>query len=924
MAEDKRLFLLDAFALIFRAYYGLGKNFLYNSKGVNVTAPQLFTDSLWTLLKKENPTHIAICFDTKAPTTRVIEHSFYKANRQETPEDLKASIPVIKEIIRALNIPIIEADGYEADDVIGTIAKQQEKNGYQVYMVTPDKDYGQLCTQNIFMYKPPFRGKKEEIMDDKAICEKWQIDHVDKLIDILGLMGDAVDNIPGIPGVGEKTAIKLVNEYGGVEGLLANTDKLKGKLKERVEENTESAIISKHLATIILDVPVEYNMDTLIMEKPNVEKLGEIFSEMEFRRLGVRILGSTYNVVDSASPAQQSLFGSPDDATPTVPQGSNIENVEHKYQLIDSADKRKKLIAAILKQKEVCFDTETTGVDPNNCELVGLSFSWKEHEGSYVPVSEDQDEVKAVLEEFRPFFESKTIVKIGQNIKYDMLVLKWVGIEVLEPVFDTMVAHYVAKPEMKHGMDMLSETYLGYKPVSITELIGKKGAKQGNMRDVPIEEVANYASEDADITFQLKNIMVPLLKEHDVVPLFENVESPLIKVLAGMEFEGINLDVDFLINYSSELGVVCDEKEQAVYEKVGKRFNLNSPKQLGEILFNEMELPYTGKKTKTGQFSTGEEILTPLSEEFEIISDILNYRELTKLKSTYVDALPNMVNAKTNRIHSSFRQTIVPTGRLSSDKPNLQNIPIRTPKGREVRKAFIPRNEDHLLLAADYSQIELRILAHMSQDPLMLEAFENDLDIHSATASKVFGVTLEEVTREMRGKAKAVNFGLAYGQTAFGLSQNLRIKRSEAKEIIDNYFEKYPGIRKCMDNNIAFAKEHGYSQTIMGRKRYLPDINSGNHTVRGFAERNAINSPIQGSAADMIKVAMINVHDELVKQELKTKMILQVHDELVFDVYKPELVLVKKIVEEKMVNAIPMEVPIKVEMGTGENWLQAH
>lgn len=929
MAQN-RLFLLDAYALIFRAYYALGDKFLYNSKGLNVTAISVFTDSLYTLLQKEKPTHLAIAFDAIGPTDRSVEFDFYKANRQETPEDIKKSVPIIQEILRAWHIPMIELAGYEADDVIGTIACQLGSPDMQVYMVTPDKDYGQLVSEHVFMYKPPFRGKPEEIYGIPEVLAKWDIERIDQVIDMLALMGDKVDNIPGIPGVGEKTAAKLLKEFGTVENLLANTDQVKGKLREKIEEGKEMAIISKKLATIICNAPIEYDLGTFTLDEPDRDKLAVLFSELEFRTLGKRILGDNYNVVVTAKAEigiQGNLFEQTETVTAVIEPASTsatIDQVDHQYHLVDTSEKRKALIAKLDAADSFGFDTETTGLDPNNVELVGMVFSLKAHESWYVPVPEDQAQAKKITAEFRHVLESTEKVLMGHNVKYDALVMRWYDIGIAEPTFDTMIAHYVIKPEMKHGLDVLSETYLGYKPIAISELIGPKGLKQGNMRDVPVEKVVDYAGEDTDVVMQLTEKFKPALKELELEKLFYEVEGPMVHVLTKMEFLGVGLNKAFLENYSEELLKEIIEVEESIYRHAGAAFNLNSPRQLGEVLFDRMKLPYSGKKTKTGQYATGEDVLRILEAEHEIIKDILAYRELSKLKSTYVDSLPSMLNPRTGRVHSSFRQAVVPTGRLSSDAPNLQNIPIRTEKGRHIRKAFIPRSEEFVLLSADYSQIELRILASMSGDPTMIEAFRNNEDIHSATASKIFDVPLEEVTREQRSRAKAVNFGLAYGQTAFGLSQTLCIKRTEAKEIIDSYFSKYSGIRKVMDDNIAFAQKHGYVKTILGRRRYLPDINSGNNTVRGFAERNAINSPIQGSAADLIKIAMVNLHREIEKRKLKSGMILQVHDELVFDVHRDEVEIMQELVRDKMTNAIQLNVPLVVDMGMGKDWLEAH
>jgi DNA polymerase-1 len=953
--SDKRLFLLDAYALIYRAYFALGKNPIYNSKGLNTSAIYGFTNTLVDLMQKEKPTHIAVVFDLGKPD-RTIEHDFYKANRQETPEDIIISTPYIRAIIEALDVPIIELEGYEADDLIGTIAKKAEQHSYTTYMVTPDKDFGQLVSDNIFIWKPPYMGKPYEILGVKEVCDRWQIDDVKKVIDILGMMGDAVDNIPGIPGVGEKTAIKLVNEFGSVENLLANTDKLTGKLKERVEQNKDLAIISKKLATIVIDAPVEVEEEKLIITAPHKEALTALFAELEFRTLGKRILGDDFTVNQpvakkttvgqsydmfnqSIVDSPKSIDGSGEKGKPepageqSLPlqggdleggSGLNISNTPHEYTLIDSAEKRKTLIELLLEQKEICFDTETTGVDATDCDIVGLSFSFEKHKGYYIPFPENRVEAKNILHEFKPVFENENILKVGQNIKFDIIVLKSYEVEVNGALFDTMIAHYLLDAETRHNMNALAENYLGYSPVSIETLIGKKGKNQGSMRNVELEDIKEYAVEDADVTLQLKEVFAPHIVSENFTELFHEIETPLIKVLAAMEYEGVNLNTDYLKIYSKELEREAQKAQLQIFEIANTTFNLDSPKQLGEVLFVKMGIPYEGKKTKTGQFSTGEEVLSKLAYEHEIARLIQDYRELVKLKSTYVDALPALVNPRTHRIHTTFNQTIAATGRLSSTNPNLQNIPIRTENGRKVRKAFIPRGEDYVILSADYSQIELRLVAAISKDAAMLEAFQNDLDIHLATAGKVYGIPLEEVTKEMRSNAKMVNFGIIYGISAFGLSQRSTLSRTEAKEIIENYFKTYPGIKQYMDDAVLLAKEKGYAETLKGRKRKLPDINSANHTVRGFAERNAINTPIQGTAADMIKIAMNRIHAEFAQHNFKSRMTLQVHDELVFDAHKDEVETIKPIIEHCMKTALELPVPIKVEMGVGSDWLEAH
>lgn len=929
MNEDKRLFLLDAYALIYRAYFAFSKTPLVNSKGQNVSAVSGFTSTLFDLMKREKPTHIAVVFDAAAETTRAAEHSFYKANRQEMPEDIQTAVPYIKEIIKAFHIPILEYDGYEADDIIGTMAKQKEVEGYTVYMVTPDKDYAQLVSPNVFIYKPGRLGNDIEILGVKEIQEKWEVESPLQVIDILGMWGDAVDNIPGIPGVGEKTAKKLIKEYGSMENVIANAENIKGKLGENIRNNVEQARISKQLATIILDVPVEVNDDDLLMSIPDKEKLSQLFTELEFRSLGKRILGEDFSVnreikTTTTASIQTSLFDDENVSSESeVVRGKNIQNTPHSYTLIESDEAIDDLVAALLKQKEICFDTETSSLDYFSLNIVGLSFSFNSGTGYYIPCPEDYDKARAICHKFKPVLEHDSILKIGQNLKFDMLVLKRYGVEVKAPLYDTMIAHYLVEPDMKHGMDYLSETYLGYTPVHIEELIGKKGKNQGSMRDVPINKIAEYAAEDADITFQLKQVLAPMVEKHEVTGVLKDIELPLIPVLADMEYEGVKIDVDYLNAYSKELEQDMLMYRSAIFEIAGLEFNLDSPRQMGDVLFGHLKLP-VDKKTATGQHSTNEEVLSKLAQDYPIAEKILEYRELTKLKSTYVDALPQMVNVKTGRVHTTFNQTIASTGRLSSIGPNLQNIPIRTERGQRVRKAFIARDSEHILLSADYSQIELRLAAEISGDENMLEAFRQRLDIHQATAARVYNVALADVTKEMRSKAKMVNFGIIYAISAFGLSQRLGIPRKEAAELIENYFVQYPKLRNYMSDTLEFARHHGYVKTLMGRRRYLKDINSRNFTVRGFAEREAINSPLQGSAADLVKLAMIHIHEEFKRQNLKSKMTLQVHDELVFDTHKDEVDLVKPIIREKMIQAIKTNVPLEVEIGIGYNWLDAH
>jgi len=926
-------------ALIYRAYFALSKTPRITSYGLNTGAIMGFTNTLLDVLNNQKPSHIAVVFDTAAPTTRHIEFEAYKAQREKMPEDLAASIPYIYRLIEGFNIPIITMDGYEADDIIGTLAKKGEAIDYTVYCMTPDKDFGQLVSDNIFIYKPARMGNGAETLGVPEILEKWEINNIHEVIDILGLWGDAVDNIPGIPGIGEKTAKKLIQEFGSIENLIQNTDKLKGKLKENVENYAEQGMISKKLATILLDVPVEFDEKALELEKPNKEVLEPLFVELEFRTLGKRVFGDEFSVTESASPkaGQMDLFAVHSDANLEAANSANnselaeattftdIHNTNHNYILLDSLEKQKEFAALLSKQESFCFDTETTGLDALQAELVGFSFSLKAQEAYYIPVSADQLEAQKTVDLFKEVLENENIGKIGQNLKYDILLLSRYGIDVKGEFFDTMLAHYLIDPDTRHNMDFLSETYLNYSPVSITELIGGKGKNQGNMRDVDVNLVKEYASEDADITLQLKNKLAPLLEETFTYDLAKNVEFPLLKVLAEVERNGVKIDVDTLHQFSKEIEKDVKQLEQQIYEKAGVTFNIASPKQLGEVLFDKLQLDPKAKKTKTGQYKTGEDVLLTLAHKSDIVQDILDFRQLQKLKSTYVDSLPNLINPNTGLIHTSYNQAVAATGRLSSTNPNLQNIPIRTARGREVRKAFISRDENWTLLSADYSQIELRIMAELSQDVNMLEAFKQGLDIHRATAARVYGLELEEVTSDMRRNAKAVNFGIIYGQSAFGLSQSLGISRKEAAEIIDQYFSQYTGIRKYMGEVIEFAKEKGYVETILKRRRYLRDINSANMTVRGFAERNAINAPIQGSAADLIKIAMINIQKDILEKGLEGKMIMQVHDELVFDVPNQEIDQFKAIIENRMKNAIEdLQVPIEIEIGEGKNWLEAH
>ncbi|PWS27750.1 DNA polymerase I [Pedobacter yonginense] len=936
--NNKKLFLLDGMALMYRAHFALSKNPRFTSTGINTSAVMGFTNTLLDVIKKEKPTHIAVVFDTEAPTERHTSFEAYKAHRQAMPEDLAAAMPYVIKLITGFNIPVITSDGYEADDIIGTLAKKAELKGYQVFCMTPDKDFAQLVSENIFIYKPARMGNDMEILGVKEVLAKWEIENVLQVIDILGLWGDAVDNIPGIPGIGEKTAKLLIKQYGSMENIIANSHELKGKQRENVENFAEQGLISKKLATILLDVPVELDEASLELCDPSRDLLEPLFTELEFRTLGRRVFGDEFSVTTAKfqEGTQTDLFGNQsgeaiqytntlveEEPVEKLP-AKTIENTEHHYQLVETAEQRAELIKLLLTQNRISFDTETTGTDANLAELVGLSFCIKPGEGYYIPVPAAREQAQAIVDEFKVVLENEKIDKIGQNTKYDILVLKWYGLQVQGKIFDTMLAHYLIDPDTRHGMDVLSENYLGYSPISITKLIGPKGKNQGTMRDVPIVDVVDYAAEDADVTLQLANIFEPKLKELNAAKLAEEIENPLVYVLADIEKEGVRIDIETLQAYSKELETEIIKFEQNVYEKAGIKFNLASPKQLGEVLFDKLQLDPKAKKTKTGQYQTGEDVLTALAHKSDIVQDILDFRQLQKLKSTYVDALPLMVNPKTGRVHTSYNQAVAATGRLSSNNPNLQNIPIRSERGREVRKAFIARDEDHILLSADYSQIELRIIADISKEENMLDAFSKGIDIHTATAAKVYGIGIEEVDGTQRRNAKAVNFGIIYGQSAFGLSQNLGIPRKEAAEIIEQYFAQYPGIKRYMSDTMNFARENGFVETIMGRRRYLRDINSANQTVRGFAERNAINAPIQGSAADMIKIAMINIHRDMKAQNLKSTMTMQVHDELVFDVLRTEKETMKAIIQDRMPTAIKTTVPIVVEIGEGENWLAAH
>jgi len=924
MAEQKKLFLLDAMALIYRAFFALNRNPRVNSKGLNTSAILGFVNTLWEVLRKEQPTHIGVAFDLQGPTFRSEGFVEYKANRPAMPDEIRAAIPIIKTILEAFRIPVLSAEGYEADDVIGTLAKIAEKDGFQVFMMTPDKDFGQLVSENIFMFKPAKFGKPPEKMGIEEVCNKFGIERPEQVIDMLGMWGDSADNIPGIPGVGEVTARKLLKEFDSLENLLENVDDVKNpKLREKIRANADLAKECKMLATIILDTPVEYNVEDLKVKNPDERRLRELFTELEFRNLASRI----FTELSLKRSEQNDLFSGFDNQPEIESPIKTLEKVPHDYKLISTNEEISLLADKMKSQKEICFDTETTGVDANNAELVGISFCWKKGEAFYIPISEIYFEACQQLKILEPIFSDKTNVLIGQNIKYDISMLRWYDIEVQAELFDTMIAHYLLQPEQRHNMDSLAEQYLSYSPVPIETLIGKKGKNQGSMRDAwknfP-EKVKDYACEDADITFQLKEIFAPLLVETDTKKLFDKIEMPLIPVLSSMEAEGVKIDEEVLKHFSTQLSDEIKQIEKTIFEYAGETFKISSPKQIGIILFEKLKVTDKPKLTKTKQYATGEEVLVKLLGKHPIIEKILEYRALAKLKSTYVDALPKLINPRDNRIHTSYNQAVAATGRLSSTNPNLQNIPIRTARGKEIRKTFIPRNKNFTLLAADYSQVELRVIAHLSGDKGMKEAFNNALDIHTATAAKVFDVPLDDVTSDQRRKAKTVNFGIIYGMSAFGLSERLGITRKEAAAIISQYFEKYQGVKEYMDKTIEFAKEHQYVETIMHRRRYLADINSKNGTVRNFSERNAINAPVQGSAADMIKIAMIRVFEEMQKRNMKSKMILQVHDELVFDAHIEELEELEILVEKEMVKAMPLEVPILVDIKSGKNWLEAH
>ena len=944
MSDQKRLFLLDAYALIFRGYYALIKNPRINSKGMDTSAIMGFMNSLFDVIKREQPDHLAVAFDKGGSVERTELFEDYKANRDETPDAIRIAVPYIQQILKAMKIPVVELAGYEADDLIGTLAKQAEKENYKVFMVTPDKDFGQLVSENIFMYRPARMGNGIEIWGIPEIQKRFGVKRPEQVIDYLGMMGDASDNIPGLPGVGDKTAKKFLEDFDSLEGLLANTDKLKGKMKEKVEENAELGRLSRKLAEIKTDCDVTFHAEDYEMCPPDAEKVQEIFEELEFRRLKDQFIKlfteeaevsapvtSTQTAKQEAKVAgsgQFTLFGGdPAEAAATIKDVNSrktIADVSHFYQTVQNGKGMDLFLELLMKQTSVCFDTETTSLNPLEAELVGIAFSWATGKGFYVPFPETRNDAMPLIEKLRPFFESEAIEKIGQNLKYDVKVMLNYNVEVKGTLFDTMLAHYLINPDMRHNMDVLSETYLNYTPISITELIGKKGKNQLNMRQVPVDKQTEYAVEDADIAYQLAQHFRPELKEAQTDKLFEDIEIPLLRVLADMEREGINLDEEYLHDLSKALDEDIMTLEQKIYKDAGEEFNIASPKQLGDILFGKLKLVDKPKKTKTGQYSTAEDVLSYLAKDHPIIKNVLEYRGLAKLKSTYVDALPNEVQKATGRVHTDYMQTVAATGRLSSNNPNLQNIPIRTERGRQVRKAFIPRDENYVLLAADYSQIELRIIAALSEEDTMISAFKNGEDIHASTASKVFNVPIEEVTREQRSNAKTVNFGIIYGVSAFGLSNQTDLSRTEAKELIDTYYKTYPKLRNYISEQIDFAREHGYVQTVLGRRRYLKDINAGNQVVCGAAERNAVNAPIQGSAADIIKIAMINIHKKLAEGQYKTKMLLQVHDELVFDCYKPELDTMKELIKTEMEHAYKLSVPLDVEVGVGDNWLEAH
>lgn len=940
MSQSNRLFLLDAYALIFRGYYAFIKNPRINSQGVDTSAIFGFMNSLLDVIRRERPDHLAVCFDKGGSVARTELFTDYKANRDETPEAIRIAVPYIQSILKDMHIPVIEKEGFEADDIIGTLAKQAEKEGFQTYMVTPDKDFAQLVSDNIFMYRPARMGNGIEIWGIPEVQAKFEVDHPEQVIDYLGMMGDAVDNIPGLPGVGDKTAKKFIKAYGSMEGLLAHTHELKGKMKEKVEANKELGLLSKTLATILLDVPVTFDAKDYALSPPDFAAVEKTFDELEFRRMKENLLKlfnqNTENTPPAAPPAkytslpptggQMDLFsaGSGEVSSPSFSEKKTLANTPHHYQCLDTPLGIEMLCQKLLRQKMVCFDTETTSLNALQAELVGIAFSWEKGTGYYVALPADREKALAVIKQLQPFFSDPAIEKVGHNLKYDLKVLSTYGVHVVGPLYDTLIAHYIINPDRRHSMDILASTYLQYEPQPITELIGKKGKNQASMRDVPLPQQTEYAVEDADITLQLKHHFDTELDAAENGKLFREVELPLVDVLTAMECEGIRLDTNFLKGLEKELTTDIQRLEKEIYSQAGEEFNLASPKQLGPILFEKLRLVDKPKKTKTGQYSTAEDVLSYLSKDHPIVADILEWRSLNKLQNTYVTALPNEIHPNTGRVHTVYNQAVAATGRLSSNQPNLQNIPIRTPRGQQVRKAFIPRDDNHVLLAADYSQIELRIIAALSNDPKMVDAFQRGEDIHATTAAKVFEVPLDEVTREQRANAKTVNFGIVYGVSAFGLSQQTNLSRSESKALIDAYYATYPSLRAYISEQIEFAREMGYVETVLGRRRYLKDINSQNAVVRGAAERNAVNAPIQGSAADIIKIAMINIHNRLQNENWAGKMLLQVHDELVFDVPKAEVEDFSAMVKHEMENAFSLNVPLVVDVGTGSNWLEAH
>lgn len=934
MPKKKKLLLLDAMALIYRAYYALNRTPRINSKGQNTSAILGFANTLTEVLKNEDPSHIAVAFDSAAPTLRKADFADYKANREDMPEDIESSLPYIQKLLAGFRVPVLVKEGYEADDIIGTLAKKAEKEGFTVYMMTSDKDFGQLVSENILMLKPARRGSDAEIWGVEEVCERFGIERPEQLIDILGLWGDSSDNIPGVPGIGEKKAKQLVRTFGSIENLLNNVDQVKEKRsRESLKEHRAQALLSKSLATIMLDVPVDDTIDSFVRKEPDPDTLIPLFEELEFKTFAKRVFTDTNIVTEETGKKaiqKSGQIGLFDDTNPGAnPEADAADRLkalekDKDYTVVRTEKELDRLVSKLEKASMFCFDTETAGLGNAGKELVGIAFCLRPGEAFYVPFPEDRNEAATLADRFRDVFSDPKIEKTGQNLKFDIGVLKAGGMEVAGKLFDTMLAHYLLQPDMRHNMDILAETYLDYRPVPIEHLIGKKGKLQKSMRDVPLELIVPYACEDADVTLQLRNVFEPMLKEHDLLNLFEQVEAPLVPVLADMEAAGVRIDKEALDAYAQVLTKKIAEVEKEVYAWAGTTFNIGSPKQLGEILFDKLRISDRAKRTRTRQYSTSEDVLAKLRDKHPIVDKILEYRSLTKLKSTYVDTLPKLISEESQRIHTSFNQTVTATGRLSSNNPNLQNIPIRTEEGRLIRQAFVARDKEHILLAADYSQIELRIIASLSGDKNMVRAFRDDLDIHSATASNVFEVPIEKVTREMRRNAKTVNFGIVYGISAFGLSERLGIPRHEAAAIISQYFQKYPGIKQYMDDNIAFARKHGYVQTMMGRRRYIRDINSSNNTVRGYAERNAINAPVQGTAADMIKVAMISIHNAMKKEGMASKMILQVHDELVFDALKEETEALKEIVRDGMKNALALEVPVVVEINTGYNWLEAH